>query len=79
MLFRSLGAALEQSDAFVAAWLPGTEGLGLTDVLFGDHPPKGALPRPWPANNEQLSVDHLPGEPLFPAGFGLTYGSLSKK
>ncbi len=74
-----LGSALEQSDAFVAAWLPGTEGQGLTDILFGDHAPTGKLPRLWPANNEQLSVDHLTGEPQFPSGYGLTYGSLSKK
>ena len=74
-----LGAALEQSDAFVAAWLPGTEGQGIADVLFGNYAPTGKLPRLWPANNEQLSVDHLTGEPQFPIGFGLTYGSLSKK
>ena len=74
-----LGAALDQSDAFVAAWLPGTEGQGIADVLFGDHAPKGKLPRLWPANNEQLSVDHVVGEPQFPIGYGLTYGSLSKK
>ena len=74
-----LGAALEQSDAFVAAWLPGTEGQGITDVLFGDHAPKGKLPRLWPANNEQLSVDHVVGQPLFPAGFGLTDDFVSQK
>jgi beta-glucosidase len=74
-----LGAALEQSDAFVAAWLPGTEAGGITDVLFGDSAPKGKLPRLWPANNEQLSVDHTVGQSLFPTGFGLTYGYLTKK
>jgi len=74
-----LGPALEQSDAFVAAWLPGTEGLGLTDVLFGENAPSGKLPRLWPANNEQLSVDHVTGQPLFPAGYGLTYEYFSQK
>jgi beta-glucosidase len=74
-----LDATLDQSDAFVAAWLPGTEGLGLTDVLFGDRAPSGKLPRLWPANNEQLSVDHVDGKPLFPAGYGLGYSYLSKK
>ena len=74
-----LGAALEQSDAFVAAWLPGTEGEGLTDVLFGKDAPTGKLPRLWPASNEQLSVDHATGQPLFPAGFGLTYEYFSQK
>ena len=74
-----LGSALENSDAFVAAWLPGTEGLGLTDVLFGDHAPTGKLPRLWPSSNEQLSVDHLVGKPLYPVGFGLTQDYLSQK
>lgn len=74
-----LSTALDQTDAFVAAWLPGTEAEGITDVLFGDHVPKGKLPRQWPANNEQLSVDHTIGKSLFPVGFGLTYSFLSKK
>jgi beta-glucosidase len=74
-----LGSALEQTDAFVAAWLPGTEAEGITDVLFGDRAPKGKLPRQWPANNEQLSVDNSAGKTLFPAGFGLTYNYLTKK
>ncbi len=38
-------AALADSSAFVAAWLPGSEGLGMSDVLFGDYPFKGRLPR----------------------------------
>ncbi|HEX4264535.1 MAG TPA: glycoside hydrolase family 3 N-terminal domain-containing protein [Verrucomicrobiae bacterium] len=74
-----LGSALDQSDAFIAAWLPGTEGQGMADVLFGDRMPSGKLPRLWPANNEQLSVDHLVGDPLFPVGFGLTYDYLTRK
>ena len=39
----------DDSTAFVAAWLPGTEGLGVTDVLFGDYKFTGKLPRAWPA------------------------------
>ncbi|MGA2243592.1 MAG: glycoside hydrolase family 3 N-terminal domain-containing protein [Verrucomicrobiota bacterium] len=74
-----LGPALEHSDAFVAAWLPGTEGLGLTDVLFGDHAPTGKLPRLWPASNAQLAVSEVAGKPLFPEGFGLGYEYLSEK
>jgi beta-glucosidase len=43
-----LGAALTDSRACVAAWLPGTEGLGMTDVLFGDYKFTGKLPCAWP-------------------------------
>jgi beta-glucosidase len=69
-----LGEALDNSDALVAAWLPGTEGLGVADVLFGDYKPTGKLPRAWPRNNQQLaSGDTAAGDYLFPFGFGLTY------
>jgi beta-glucosidase len=66
------GSALDDSDAFLAAWLPGTEGQGVADVLFGDYKPTGKLPRIWPRDNSQLSVQNLTGSPLFPCGFGLT-------
>jgi beta-glucosidase len=46
---------LESWDAFVMAWLPGTEGNGITDVLFGDKPFQGTLPFTWPITNEQAS------------------------
>lgn len=71
-----LGASLELSDAFVAAWLPGTEGEGLADVLFGACKPTGKLPRPWPSDNVQASAGvagAADSHPLFPFGFGLTY------
>ena len=74
-----LGPALEESDVLIAAWLPGTEGEGITDVLFGDYAPTGKLPRLWPANNQQLAVDNVPGKSLFPVGFGLGYQYLSRK
>jgi beta-glucosidase len=74
-----LGSALDQSDAMVAAWLPGTEGEGLADVLFGDFAPTGKLPRLWPASNEQLAVARVEGKTLFPIGYGLTYGYFSNK
>ncbi len=74
-----LGDSLAKSDAFIAAWLPGTEGEGITDVLFGDCKPTGKLPRPWPANADQLCVDKIAGQPQFPAGYGLGYGFFPKK
>jgi beta-glucosidase len=65
-----LGEALDASDAFVAAWLPGTEGAGVTDVLFGDFKPTGKLPRIWP-QSASTSPQSTAGS--FPFGFGLTY------
>lgn len=41
-------AILNQCDALVAAWLPGSEAAGITDVLFGDYPFHGTLPYKWP-------------------------------
>lgn len=63
---------LEQSDAFVAAWLPGTEGNGVADVLFGDVPFTGTLPSTWPRAVPTGAADFatLPAEMiLFPRGF----------
>ena len=68
-----LGSALDNSGAFIAAWLPGTEGQGVADVLFGDYPPTGKLPREWPRSMDQAAANDMTGEPLFPFGFGLTY------
>lgn len=69
-----LGSGLDDSDAFIAAWLPGTEGEGIADVLFGDVKPTGKLPREWPRNNQQLDIRTMEGKPLFPYGYGLSYG-----
>ena len=71
-----INEALDAADAFVAAWLPGSEGLGVADVLFGDHPPTGKLPVSWPRSLQQLptNVGDKSYDPLFPYGFGLTYG-----
>ena len=68
-----LGSALDTSDAFIAAWLPGTEGQGVADVLFGDVKPTGKLSREWPKNNDQLAANKMEGEPLFKFGYGLAY------
>src|SRR5690606_12836839 len=65
---------LPEWDAFVAAWLPGTEGQGITDVLFGDYPFTGRLPHSWPRSMEQVPFSALEQSsvpPLFPYGAGL--------
>jgi beta-glucosidase len=68
-----LGQALETSDALVAAWLPGTEGAGVADVLLGDYKPTGKLPRTWPRTNEQIVGGDSDKPAQFAFGFGLTY------
>jgi len=70
-----LGEALTQADAVVAAWLPGSEGQGVADVLLGDHKPTGKLPVSWPRSMAQIpiNVGDATYDPLFPFGFGLTY------
>ncbi|RDX63117.1 hypothetical protein CR513_58491, partial [Mucuna pruriens] len=64
---------LDIIEALVAAWLPGTEGLGVTDVLFGDYDFSGKLPRTWFKTVDQLpmNVGDPHYDPLFPFGFGL--------
>ncbi|KAJ0966361.1 hypothetical protein J5N97_027499 [Dioscorea zingiberensis] len=61
-------------DALVAAWLPGTEGQGVADVLFGDYGFSGKLPRTWFKSVDQLpmNVGDKHYDPLFPFGFGLS-------
>jgi beta-glucosidase len=70
-----LGDALTMADAAVAAWLPGSEGAGVADVLFGDYKPTGKLPFTWPRSNAQIpiNVGDAKYDPLFPYGHGLTY------
>ena len=63
-------------DGLVMAWLPGSEGAGVADVLFGDVPFTGTLPLPWPRTSEQLPISKdgvtFDGTPvLFPRYFGL--------
>lgn len=61
-------AELDASQAFVAAWLPGSEGAGVADVLFGDYDFQGTLPFIWPATDEGA---HGRVVPAFARGFGL--------
>ncbi len=72
-----LGEVLEDADAVVAAWLPGTEGEGVTDVLFGDFSPTGKLSYTWPRSMEQLPLNinmkKVKYDPLFKYGYGLKY------
>lgn len=65
---------LELSSAFVATWLPGSEGQGVSDVLFGDYDFQGRLSFSWPEQSHQVSKDddHR-NKVLFPFGFGLNY------
>ena len=70
-----LGEALGLSDAVVAAWLPGSEGDGVADVLFGQYAPTGKLPFTWPRSMAQIPMNtgDASYDPLFPFGFGLAY------
>jgi beta-glucosidase len=78
---RVITAGLPLAETWVAAWLPGTEGAGIADVLFGDTPFTGKTAYSWPRFNEQLpiNVNNAAGKtgcdaPLFPFGYGLAYG-----
>jgi beta-glucosidase len=77
---RPLGieTVLEASDAFVVGWLPGTEGQGIADVLFGDYAPTGKLPCAWPRSGGEIGVSE-PKKLLFPCGFGLAYPGSSSR
>lgn len=72
-----VNSTLDASTAFIAAWLPGTEGQGVADVLFGDYEPTGKLPHSWPKSMSQIPINVGDTEynPLFPFGFGLTYST----
>ncbi len=72
-----LGDVLDEADALLAAFLPGTEGQGIADVLFGDYNPTGKLSFSWPRSNDQLPLNaNMPEseyDPLFGFGYGLGY------
>jgi beta-glucosidase len=69
--------ALAQVDAWVMAWLPGTEGDGMADVFFGDHPFVGKSAFSWPRSTDYIALADLQQNPaervLFPRGHGVTY------
>ncbi len=64
---------IEDADAFVAAWLPGTEGDGVAQVLFGDYNFTGRLSFSWPSDMSQIPINigDPDYDPLFPFGYGL--------
>ncbi len=66
---------LDKADALVAAWLPGTEGRGVTDVLFGDYNFSGKLSCSWPRSMDQIPINigDAAYDPLFKYGHGLRY------
>jgi len=70
-----LGDIVDSASALVAAWLPGTEGAGIADVLGGAVKPTGKLPCSWPREMAQIPINvGDPGyAPLFEYGFGLTW------
>ena len=74
---------IEQASAFVAAWLPGSEGDGIAEVLFGDFDFSGKLPHSWPKSVDDYDNRFGPNywdksiEPLYPFGYGLSYGDKS--
>ena len=80
-----VNAELNASDAFVVAWLPGSEGSGVADVLFTDnkgnmqHDFTGRLSYSWPALDDQVVLNKGDKHyaPLFEYGFGLSYGDRS--
>ncbi|WP_439102234.1 glycoside hydrolase family 3 protein [Congregibacter sp.] len=65
---------LAASDAFIAAWLPGSEGQGISDLLFGDYDFQGRLAFAWPKDAGSVESGNYP--PLFPRGFGLSLGDV---
>ena len=63
---------LAAASAFVAGWLPGSEGQGVAEVLLGRHGFTGRLPLPWPASADAPDGRAVQGKPLFPLGYGLS-------
>lgn len=68
-----LGDRVDDIDGLVASFLPGSEGAGVADVLFGDRPFTGRLPLTWPATAEQvpINVGDEGYSPLYAYGWGV--------
>jgi beta-glucosidase len=70
-----LDPIMQYADAIVMAWLPGSEGAGVTDILFGNVSPTGKLPMSWPRTMSQIPVNFgdTTYDPLYRYGHGLTW------
>ena len=65
---------IDDWDALVMCYLPGSEGQGIADMLCGESDFKGRLPSPWYASTDQIET----GKPWLEKGFGLTYQGLEE-
>jgi len=80
-----VNAELNASDAFVAVWLPGSEGVAVADVLFSNsngstnYDFTGKLSYSWPSSADQTNVNRFDDDyqPLLPYGFGLSYDDVN--
>ncbi|WP_410569150.1 glycoside hydrolase family 3 protein [Amycolatopsis sp. cmx-4-61] len=69
-----IAAQLPSARGLLAAWLPGSEGAGVADVLYGDYNPTGKLSFTWPKSSSQEPINAGDGKQgLFPYGYGLSY------
>jgi beta-glucosidase len=65
---------MDKADAIVAAWLPGSEGAGVAEVLFGDFKPGGKLSFTWPkASSTSLHLGDVGYQTMFQFGYGLSW------
>jgi hypothetical protein len=70
----NISAIYPYADVIMAAWLPGTEGQGVADVIFGDYIPSGRLGHTWPKSNSQVPINFGDGNysPLYSYDYGIT-------
>jgi len=68
-----IGEVLPYTDAFMACWLPGTEGDGIAEILFGDYNPSAKLTHSWPREMNQIPINFGDDnyEPLYAYKYGL--------